>query len=172
MTAIKPEELKNLQQNIEENSLIDYAKLSDSSLKNINEFQKLFPKLKREVIIRKLKNTLAEKNMRFIAKKNNIIIGQLKIVFLQNHQEHVAQLKGLFVLPDERKQGIGLGLVEYTISRLPKKIKLIIISIDNKNKGTIKLYKKLGFEKYGLLENASKIDGFLVDNYLMKKEIN
>ena len=37
MTAIKPEELKNLQQNIEENSLIDYAKLSDSSLKNINE---------------------------------------------------------------------------------------------------------------------------------------
>jgi ribosomal protein S18 acetylase RimI-like enzyme len=168
---IKPEELKDLNKEKEDYNTIEFEQMTEQSLKGIDEFHKLFPKLKRETILEKMKDTLSGQDMRFIAKKGGKIVGQLKVVLHKNHQSHVATLKGLYILPEERRQGLGLGLVEYSISKLPKNIKLITITIDFKNKETIKLYKKIGFEKYGLLEKGSQIDKEFVDNYLMKKDL-
>jgi ribosomal protein S18 acetylase RimI-like enzyme len=169
--SIKPEELKNLHSE-KETDKIEYAQLEESSLKNIDEMHKLFPELSRENIHTKLQDTLKRKNLRFLVRKNGTIIGHLKVKTGKGIHSHLAEFSTLKIDKQERRNGFGIGLMDYALSKMPKKIKVVTLEIDTKNKETIKLCKKAGFEKYGVLEKGSKIDGEFIDNYLMKKEIN
>ncbi len=171
MSEIKPEELKELhtkREDINANK-INYEQITDSSLKNIDEMHKLFPHWKRERVLKKLRDTVRGKDLRFIAIKNGKSIGHVRIMLKKSIHGHVAEVTSLIVDPKERRQGIGIGLMQYSISKLTNKITIITLAVDSKNRPAIALYKKIGFEKYGLLKKASKIDGKFVDNYLMVK---
>lgn len=170
MTSIKPNEFKDL--HLEKNeSKIDFSQLTESSLKNIDEIQKLFPKWKRERIIKKLKDTHQGRDYRFVATKDLEIVAHVKIRLGKSIHEHVAEITSLIVDPSNRRRGIGRNLMKYAINKIPSKIKILTLVVDSKNKKAIALYKKLGFEKYGLLKKGSKIENKFVDNYLMKKEL-
>jgi ribosomal protein S18 acetylase RimI-like enzyme len=166
---ISPDELKQLETESKDEQTIEYSIIKKSNLNNIDDLQELYPKWKRLGIIKKLKETIEGKNERFVARKNGKIIGHVKVEMKKGIHKHVAEISSLIVLSRERGQGIGLGLVKYAISKLPKKIKLVRLEVDMKNKAAIQLYKKIGFKEYGKLKKASHIDGKFVDNLLMAK---
>ncbi len=170
MESIKPEEFKELikDNNIQEE--IIFEQITDNSLKDMAELQKIFPHWTRENAIKKMRNTISGKDMRFIIRKNGAIIAHLKINSRKGIHEHIVEMTSLFVKPEERKKGFATKLISFSLSKLPKKVKLVTLAVDSKNKKAINLYKKFGMKKYGLLKKGSKIKGVFVNNYLMVKE--
>lgn len=61
--------------------------------------------------------------------------------------------------------------MKFALTKIPKKTKIITLAVDSKNKKAINLYKKMGFKKYGLLKNGSKINSKFINNYYMYKTI-
>jgi len=169
--AITPDELKALQKTKSETK-IGYEQITESSLKNIDELHKLFPHWHRGSVIKKLKNTCEGSNLRFVARKNGKIIAHVKLILGTGIHKHVVTITSLIVDPLDRRNGIGVGLMSYAMSKLPSRILVATLAVDSKNRAAINLYKKIGFERYGLLKKASKIKGKFVDNYLMEKQFS
>ena len=172
MNEIKPSEFKAIStERISDNKKISFEELKDSDMNTIEEIHSLFPQWNRLSVIKKLKHTQSGENMRFVARRNGKIVAHLKIIPGNSIHTHVAEMTSLIVSSKERGQGIGAGLMEYAISKIPKRINTLKLAVDKRNKTAISLYKKIGFEKYGLLENASKINGEFIDNLLMVKKL-
>ena len=110
--------------------------------------------------------------MRFVARKNGKIIAHVKLILGTGIHSHVVSITSLIVDSKARRQGIGIGLMTYSLSKLSKSVLVATLAVDSKNKAAINLYKKIGFERYGLLKQASKIQGKFVDNYLMEKQFS
>ena len=151
--------------------VIECKKLVDSDLTTIDQLGKLFPHWKRTSLQKKIKETLKGKDYRFIAVCEGRIIGHLKVFFGKGLHKHRVEFSSLIVDFSHRREGVGTSLVEFALKSLPKNISLVLLAVDTKNKSAFNLYKKLGFKKYGLLNKASILNGKLVDNYLMKKEL-
>lgn len=171
MSDIKVENLSGINLETKKEIKLEYLQLSENSLKTIDELNNLFPNWKREHVLKKIQDTINGRDYRFVAKSNGTIIAHVKINLKKSIHEHIADISSLIVLDKFRRKGIGLNLMKHALSKLPKQIKMVTLAVDNKNKKAIKLYKKMGFVKYGLLKKGSKINGKLVDNYLMYKEI-
>ncbi|MDD3083647.1 MAG: GNAT family N-acetyltransferase [Candidatus ainarchaeum sp.] len=172
MNSIKPEEFKELVKEKEIIEEIKFEQLTENSLKEINELQKIFPNWTRESSIKKIRSTIRGKDFRFVVKKNEEIIAHVKFLKKKSIHEHIAEMTSLIVNSSERRKGIATKLINFSIEKLPKKIKLITLAVDSKNKNAINLYKKIGFKKYGLLKKGSKIREKYVNNCLMVKEVN
>jgi ribosomal protein S18 acetylase RimI-like enzyme len=148
-----------------------FSQLTETSLSAISQIHNLFPQWKRVSVIKKLKDTHDGKDFRFIATINGAIIAHVKYVKQQGIHSHVMHVTSLIVSKQHRRKGIALGLMKYSLEKLPKEVKIITLAVDSKNKPAINLYKKLGFEKYGILKKASFINGKYVDNYMMQKSV-
>ncbi len=134
---------------------------------------KLFPHWKGNLAEKKTKKTLKSKReKRFFAVSNNQLIGHIKSVLGTGRHKHLAELFSLIVAPEKRGKGIGRKLIERALKEMPAQIKIVVFQVQADNKPAIELYRKIGFEQYGFLEKGSMVDGKLVDNILMKKEIN
>ena len=120
---MKPEEFAALHVEEEKQDTIEFKQLEENSLKNIDEIHKLFPHWKRERILKKLKLTHEGKDLRFIAKIDGTIVAHVKIKLGTSIHNHVCSITSLIVTPTHRRKGLGAGLMEYTISKLPKKNK-------------------------------------------------
>jgi len=171
MSEIKIENLSGINLETKKETKIEYLALNENSLKTIDELNSLFPNWKREHVLKKIQDTINKKDYRFVAKSKGTIIAHVKVNLKKSIHEHIADISSLIVLDEFRRKGIGLNLMKYALSKLPVQIKLVTLAVDNKNKKAIKLYKKMGFVKYGLLKKGSKINKKFVDNYLMYKEI-
>lgn len=151
---------------------IEFKRLSESSLNTIDELSALFPHWKRASVQRKIDATLKHKDARFVALMNGKIIAHVRVLFGKGMHKHRVEFASLIVLPKERHHGVAFGLMEFVFSSLPKSKTLGLLAASTKNKPAITLYKKLGFEKYGVLKNAAIVDGKFVDNILMQKKLN
>jgi ribosomal protein S18 acetylase RimI-like enzyme len=169
MNAIKPEELKNLEEQVNNDEII-FEQLTETSLNIINDLKKLFPNWTTEKTIKKLNNTIKGKNKRFIVKKNGELIGHIKLFNKKSPHNHIIELTSLIIKKEERGKGIAKQLIEYSIKK-NKNNKMFVLAVDTKNKKAIELYKKMGFKKYGLLKKGSFLNGVFVNNYLMVKEL-
>ena len=168
----KEEDLLELQDEIKEKkSEVEYSQLEDTSLGTINDIQKLFPQWKRLSVIKKMKKTQQGRDLRFVATLNGEIIAHVKYEKKQGIHNHIMKITSLVVDKKHRRKGIASKLMKNSMKHLPKKIKILTLAVDSKNKVAIGLYKKLGFKKYGLLKKASLIKGKYVDNHMMKKDI-
>lgn len=150
---------------------LEFVELTDSSLKLINDLHLLFPHWKRSSVQKKLNATSQGKDKRFVAFSNSKVVAHIRVVSGKSIHKHRAQLLSLVVIPQMRRKGIATKLVEFVIKSLSGKKSLLILEVDENNLAAIKLYKKLGFEKYGLLKKASIVRGKFVNNVLMEKEI-
>ena len=150
---------------------IDFLQLITDDLNTAAELQELFPGWKRKSILKKIKETSDGKDLRFIAKKNSKIIAHVRYVQGKGLHKHRTETLSLIVTKEERGKGIAEALLKYSLRRMPKEIKLVILAVAKENKPALSLYKKLGFEKYGFLKRASIVNGKFVDNYLLKKEL-
>jgi len=147
---------------------ITYDQLTQTGLNIIEQLHKLFPGWKRISVIKKVKDAHDGKDLRFIAKIDDEIISHVKYEKRKGLHKHVVHVTSLIVSKKHRRKGIAEELMKYSIKKLPPEVKIITLAVDSKNKAAINLYKKLGFEKYGLFKKASIINGKYVDNYMME----
>lgn len=110
--------------------------------------------------------------IQLIAIYNNKIIGQCALQKAKGRKTHVAKY-GLSIMDGFRSQSIGTILSEETI-KLAKKylgIKLIKLSLMEDNKRALRLYKKLGFKKVGIIPGAVLKKGRYIGQLYMYKEL-
>ncbi len=150
---------------------LTFEVLKEPNLKDINDFQLLFPNWKRKSILKKLKETENKKDKRIIVRDQEKIIAHLKINFHKDIHKHRVILSSMVVIESYRKKGIGEKLVKFSIKNLPKEIKLILLEVNENNKTALKLYKKLGFKKYGYLKKATIVSNKFSNNILLEKEL-
>jgi ribosomal protein S18 acetylase RimI-like enzyme len=82
---------------------------------------------------------------------------------------HKGILWGMYVRPHARGAGIGGRLVEAVIDHARAHVELIELTVISENLAARRLYRRLGFEEYGLEKRAAKYRGRYHDNVLMMK---
>lgn len=104
--------------------------------------------------------------------KNKKIIGITTIEVGKNRESHVGIL-GITIRKEYRGMGLGKKLMKEIIrlSRKRLKIKLIRLSVFEKNKIAIKLYEKFGFKKVAKIPKQIQYKGELIDEIIMIKEL-
>lgn len=150
---------------------IEFRELLDTNLNTISEIHALFSHWRKSSVQKKLNATLKGLDKRFVALENGRIVAHVKLIYGKGIHKHRVEVTSLVVEASHRRHHIGMGLMEYILRNMPDTKKLVLLAVDSKNKPAILLYKKLGFQKYGLLKKASLVNGKLVDNCLMKKDL-
>lgn len=123
-----------------------------------------------EKVLREIRKPSRVQLLLFCDKK---LVGISEIGQKNRAQSHVASF-GISIRKSARGKGLG-GLLMKTIlietkKQLPE-VKIVILSTFANNIIAAKLYKKLGFKKYGLLPKGVKHKKRLVDEIFMWKEI-
>jgi ribosomal protein S18 acetylase RimI-like enzyme len=150
---------------------VEFKELREIDLNTVDQLHFLFPHWKKSSIQKKISNTLGGCDKRFVALLNGRIVAHLRLVNGRGLHKHRVEITSLIVDSLHRRRHIGLCLLEFVLCSLPETKKLVLLAVDSKNAPAIKLYKKVGFRKYGLLKKASLVENRFVDNYLMSKEI-
>ncbi len=72
---------------------------------------------------------------------------------------HKVGLWGLFVLPEYRKQGIAVGLLQAAVhkARSLRGVESIHLSVTESSVAALRLYEKLGFSTWGIEPNAIRV---------------
>ena len=96
------------------------------------------------------------------------------IVYVINNKiktKHVANIYGVYVKKEFRRQGIGNMLMESALKLIRKNPDVIKISlaVNPVQKAALRFYEKHGFKKTGILEKELKVDNRFYDEYLMVK---
>ena len=126
-----------------------------------------------EYLFDMIKKIRQNKEIHLAAYDKNIYVGKADITqTFQPRQEHVGRL-GISLAPQVRGQGLGKLLIEEVISQAQNilKLKLIILDCFAPNTSALMLYKKIGFQDYGLLPASLSYQGKFIDKILMYKQL-
>jgi ribosomal protein S18 acetylase RimI-like enzyme len=80
---------------------------------------------------------------------------------------HKASLTGVFVEPEFRGQGIANALLKAVIDHGSNQVEQILLTVVADNDTAISLYKRFGFEPYGVEPRALKTEQGYLDEMLM-----
>ena len=71
---------------------------------------------------------------------------------------HLGEISHMYIKEEISGQGIGTQLLKYTIDKAFKDFSLeqIMLSVVNTNEKAIKIYERIGFIQYGILDNYFK----------------
>jgi RimJ/RimL family protein N-acetyltransferase len=123
-----------------------------------------------------LKHTIDQINkktkLHFLVLDGDQIIGASHIEKNGRRSTHIGTF-GIALLKEYRSQGIGKKLMEYIISEAQTTLKVSKITLNclANNKVAIKLYKKLGFKKYGRLPQGHQFHQKFVDTIYFYKDL-
>jgi L-amino acid N-acyltransferase YncA len=81
---------------------------------------------------------------------------------------HKALLFGMYVLAENRRQGIGRALLKAVISRAEEiDVRQVNLMVNSQNRAAVLLYESCGFEHFGLERDSFRIgDGFFDTAYM------
>ena len=83
---------------------------------------------------------------------------------------HKGRIWGMYVIPEERGQGIATALVESVLETASEiDCEHVTLTVGTKNRESYGLYLRMGFSVYGTEVHAMKIEDEYVDEYLMVK---
>ena len=82
---------------------------------------------------------------------------------------HKASLSSVFIEPEFQQKGVASILLGAIIEYSEKHVEQILLTVADDNKPAIHLYKKFGFETYGIETQAMKDNGQYTDEVLMKR---
>jgi ribosomal protein S18 acetylase RimI-like enzyme len=111
----------------------------------------------------------------FGAFENDKLIGMVTLLPESKEKlKHKANIVAMYVTPSQRGKGIGNALLDKAIKQAYQlegviKINLGVVSI---NYGAKALYKKFGFESYGLEEKAIKVKNVFLDEEYMSLSLD
>jgi ribosomal protein S18 acetylase RimI-like enzyme len=80
---------------------------------------------------------------------------------------HKASVWGMYVEPDARGQGVGKALIEAVIGSARDVVEQLTLTVVQGNDAAISLYRKSGFEVYGVEPRALKSSRGYSDEVLM-----
>ncbi len=91
----------------------------------------------------------------------------------QRKQQHKGYIRGVYVAPAQRAQGLGRRLLEHALAFVQgiEGLRQVNLSVTGSNAGAITLYASLGFETYGHERDSLLIDGQLYDDVLMVRRL-
>lgn len=81
---------------------------------------------------------------------------------------HKAYLSSVFIEPEFQGKGVASKLLNAVVEYSKKHVEQILLTVADDNKSAINLYKKLGFQVYGIEPKALKENGEYIDELLMK----
>lgn len=81
---------------------------------------------------------------------------------------HKAYLSSVFIEPEFQQKGIASKLLNTIIKYSKSHVEQILLTVADDNKSAIHLYKKFGFQEYGLEQKALKDNDKYIDEILMK----
>lgn len=82
---------------------------------------------------------------------------------------HKASLSSVFIEPEFQRKGVANSLLSAVIEHSKKYVEQILLTVADNNKPAIQLYKKFGFQTYGVEKKAMKDNGQYIDEVLMKR---
>ena len=82
---------------------------------------------------------------------------------------HKVSLSSVFIEPEFQQKGVASNLLSAVIEHSKKYAEQILLTVADDNKPAIHLYKKFGFETYGVETKAMKDNGQYIDEVLMKR---
>ncbi|WP_404350161.1 GNAT family N-acetyltransferase [Sutcliffiella horikoshii] len=87
--------------------------------------------------------------------------------------KHRATIVAMYVMPEQRKSGVGKALMNIAINKAKelKEIEQIYLAVTASNEPAKRLYASLGFVTYGVDRNGLKIEDTYFDEELMVLEI-
>ncbi|WP_221260320.1 GNAT family N-acetyltransferase [Acinetobacter sp. Tol 5] len=100
--------------------------------------------------------------------KNKIIGLATLTQEISSKLSHKAYLSSVFIEPDFHKKGIASQLLTAIVDYSKNHIEQILLTVADNNKPAIQLYKKFGFETYGIEKKALKDNGKYIDEIMMK----
>jgi ribosomal protein S18 acetylase RimI-like enzyme len=80
---------------------------------------------------------------------------------------HKGVLWGMYVEAGWRDQGLGGALVQAVLRHAAQKVDVVTLAVVTDNLPAVALYRRMGFQQYGLEPRALKIDGRYVSETLM-----
>ncbi|WP_353173648.1 GNAT family N-acetyltransferase [Acinetobacter rudis] len=105
----------------------------------------------------------------FAVYHQNIIIGLATLTQeLGAKFSHKAYLSSVFIEPEFQQKGVASRLLKAVIEYSQKHVEQILLTVASDNEPAIHLYKKLGFQIYGLEQKALKDGSEYIDEVLMK----
>lgn len=108
----------------------------------------------------------------FGAYHNNQIIGLATLTQETGAKfSHKATLSSVFIEPEFQQKGVASRLLSSIIEHSEHNVEQILLMVANDNEPAIRLYKKFGFQTYGVDIKAMKDNGKYIDEALMKRFI-
>jgi ribosomal protein S18 acetylase RimI-like enzyme len=80
---------------------------------------------------------------------------------------HKAFVWGTYVQPQQRRQGVAVALLEAVLSCAAQQVEQLTLMVVNDNAAALALYRRLGFEVYGVEPRALKSASGYADEVLM-----
>lgn len=81
---------------------------------------------------------------------------------------HKGVLWGMYVRPEARGLGLGSALVARVIEHAGGVVEELTLAVGTSNDQAVSLYRRAGFEEYGLEERALKVADRYYDEFLMR----
>jgi ribosomal protein S18 acetylase RimI-like enzyme len=82
-------------------------------------------------------------------------------------QRHKAQLWGMYVAPSLRRHGVGASLLHAAIDHARTRVSLLQLVVNLDNGAARALYRRFGFEVYGIERRGLRVEGIDYDDELM-----
>lgn len=82
---------------------------------------------------------------------------------------HKAILWGMYVAPESRGRGIGMAVLAFALEHAARvlRVRQVNLGVNTRNAAAIALYRKAGFEEYGIEKGFLFVDGVYHDEYQM-----
>lgn len=91
------------------------------------------------------------------------------VITPEGKRAHSAKIWGFYIRPDYRGRGFAKKMMEVLLDEIEQVAEKALLKVNARNHGVVRLYKKLGFVKYGFEARSLKIDGKYYDDFLMVK---
>lgn len=120
---------------------------------------------------RVIKSFLSKNETRYVARLNDKVVAHLFVKYGSGRNQHVASLQSLIVAKKYRGKGIAQQIAKHAIENMREGIEIITTRADQDNVASLRVFEKLGFVQYGLLEKGAKEGHNYKNLVLLKKEI-
>ena len=117
------------------------------------------------------KKKISDREAFFVARTDGKIVGMSHYTAMEKERMAHRGTIGICIRKSAWGQGIGTALMERLLDFAKNTAKSQIASLEVRcdNRGAIRLYEKLGFEKVGTFKGFFKVRGELIDFDIMEK---
>ncbi|MCX8190127.1 MAG: GNAT family N-acetyltransferase [Candidatus Diapherotrites archaeon] len=146
-------------------------KISEARIEDSTGIAKLYPHWGLELSRKRVINSFLSKNeKRYVAKLGDKVIAHLLVKYGIGPHKHIASLHSLIVAKKHRGKGIAQHILKHALKNIRKGTEIVTAQVNDDNAVSLKVFEKLGFVQYGLLEKGTKEGSKYKNLVLLKKE--